>query len=139
MRKYGIGKNKPPKKSRFKKGKSGNPNGRPKGSQNIAIALNQELKGNVYLRENGGVRKKMSKRVALSKTLVAEGLKGNLRAIQDISALERQAANLQRQPDMTIDASDIELLRKYWPYLQNILNRDGGKNDHGDKSNGPLI
>ena len=36
---YEVGYRKPPAQSRFSKGKSGNPNGRPKGSRNISSML----------------------------------------------------------------------------------------------------
>jgi len=95
--------------------------------------LSDELNQYISVRENG-VNKRMSAKTALSKKLVAQGLAGDLRAIQTISAHERQAANQRQQPDMTIEISDVELLRKYFPYLQNILRRQGGNNDNDSQS-----
>ena len=39
---YEVGYAKPPQSSRFKPGRSGNPNGRPKGARNKLPALNEE-------------------------------------------------------------------------------------------------
>lgn len=54
---YEVGHGKPPKGTRFKKGQSGNPKGRPKGSQNLSTILQQILKERVKITENGRVRK----------------------------------------------------------------------------------
>ena len=40
---YEIGYRRPPESGRFKKGKSGNPQGRPKGSTNFLTILEREL------------------------------------------------------------------------------------------------
>ena len=79
---FDVGFGKPPKNFQFKKGESGNPKGRPKGSKNIRTLLNQELDAQLIIQEHG-VNKSISKREAIIKRLVAESLKGNLRA-QDL-------------------------------------------------------
>jgi len=50
---YKVGYGRPPIGSRFKKGQSGNPKGRPKHPATIAEALNREFSKMVKIRENG--------------------------------------------------------------------------------------
>lgn len=48
-----VGYCRPPKHSRFKKGRSGNPFGRPKGAKNIATVVQETLRERVVITENG--------------------------------------------------------------------------------------
>lgn len=53
---YEVGKGKPPKSTQFKKGKSGNPKGRPKGSFNLQTIVNKVLNEKVEIMMNGRKR-----------------------------------------------------------------------------------
>lgn len=78
-REYEVGYGKPPKHSRFEKGKSGNPGGRPKGTKNLRTDLIEELSERISVRE-GDRPITISKQRAYLKALVARSLKGDARA-----------------------------------------------------------
>jgi hypothetical protein len=80
-RTYDVGYGKPPKQNRFQKGQSGNPRGRPKGSLNVATALERELNQRVMVKENGQSRS-ITKFEAAIKQLVNKAASGDAKAIQ---------------------------------------------------------
>ena len=76
---YEIGYGKPPKRTRFKPGESGNPRGRPNGTKNLKSDLTEELGEKIVVRE-GEETRRVSKQRAVVKTLVAKTLKGDARS-----------------------------------------------------------
>jgi len=77
---FEVGFGKPPRSMRFKPGQSGNPNGRPRGARNFAVAIEQELVTRVTVTENGR-RRRISKREVIAKHLVNKAASGDLKAI----------------------------------------------------------
>jgi hypothetical protein len=86
---YEIGYRRPPKGGQFKKGQSGNPSGRPKGSKNFMTLLDQELDQKITVNENGR-KKEISRMQAVVKRMVAESLQGNLRALMAMVEIMRR-------------------------------------------------
>ena len=69
----------PPVHTRFQKGQSGNPKGRPKGTKNFKTDLQEELNERVTVTINGRT-KKISKQRLFMKTVFAKAIKGDARA-----------------------------------------------------------
>jgi hypothetical protein len=82
-RDYDIGFGRPPVQTRFTKGRSGNPRGRPKRSHNMASVLRQVLNERVTVKENGE-RRRMTKLEAALKQLVNRAAAGDSRALRDL-------------------------------------------------------
>lgn len=103
---YEVGYGKPPKETRFKPGKSGNPAGRPKGAKNRQPALNEERLKTIILEEayrtitvNDGQRPvTVPMAQAIVRSLAVNAAKGNGRAqrlfTDMVSATERENKQL---------------------------------------------
>ena len=62
---YEVGYRKPPQRTRYQKGQSGNPKGRPRGSRSSATMLKEILSERVDVRENGRIRTVTKKELIL--------------------------------------------------------------------------
>src|SRR5437588_1316016 len=80
-RDYAVGYGKPPRRSRFPKGQSGNPRGRSPGAKNLKTLLSDALNEFVIVSENGG-RRKITKREAIVTQLVNRSASADFRAIK---------------------------------------------------------
>jgi len=80
---YLVGFGKPPKHTQFKKGKSGNPHGRTKGSVNPATILAKICRERIVAKIDGKTRS-VTKFEATMLQLVTKGLNGDLRAIREL-------------------------------------------------------
>jgi hypothetical protein len=85
-----VGYGDPPEHSRFKRGQSGNPRGRPKGTLNMATVLERTLREKVVIHENGK-RKTITKLQAAIMQLTNKAASGELKAFQLLAALVRSA------------------------------------------------
>ncbi len=102
----------PPERTRFKKGQSGNPQGRPKGTLNMATVLERTLREKVVINENGK-RKIITKLEAAIKQLTNKAASGELKALQLLAALVRSAEERGIQaavPNSALDEVDEKVI-----------------------------
>jgi hypothetical protein len=90
-----VGYAKPPKHTRFTKGRSGNPKGRPTGSKNLATMMIEELTQPVPIVENGK-RTKIPKIRAAVRQAVNRAMVGDFKALQQIVIMLRSHDALKR-------------------------------------------
>jgi hypothetical protein len=93
---YDIGYKKPPHATRYKKGKSGNPKGRPKKpkSDDIGQALLTALDHLVTVHENGRPER-VTIREAIVRKVLHEATMGDLRAMDDVGLLMKVPGDYQ--------------------------------------------
>jgi Family of unknown function (DUF5681) len=126
---YEVGFGKPPKHTRFRKGISGNPRGKPKGTRNLATILERTLREKVVINENG-TRKTITKLEAALKQLVNKAASGDLAAMRQLSALaasaQIEAAAAQKESGM------VEADQKIMNRLLERLQTSNGRNNDGN-------
>lgn len=76
---YEVGFRRPPKKTQFKPGESGNKRGRPKGNKNFKTDFLEEFQERIVIRE-GDRSKKVTKQRAYVKKIYNDSMKGNTRS-----------------------------------------------------------
>jgi hypothetical protein len=107
-----VGKGRPPLHTRFQKGRSGNPRGRPRGAKNFTTLLFERLDRRVERRAEDGARRRVSKRELAAERLVDHFAEGEPFATKLMTGLilerERQAPD-QRPP---FEAADKEVIRE---------------------------
>lgn len=115
---YDVGYCNPPQHSRFQKGKSGNPSGRPKHSRNTYKLLEDILEQKVSIVQDGK-QIKISKKVAILLQAVNSAVKGDIKAIRDLfpHLLAVDAKQEEKeQKRASLKADDLSIINNF---LQN--------------------
>jgi hypothetical protein len=127
---YQVGYGKPPARSRFKKGESGNPTGRPKGTLNVSTVLLKTLREKVVINENGRPTV-MTKLEASMKQLVNKAASGDLRALSQligITLTAEQSAAEEMPPKEVLDELDMKLMLKMLKRYDQAI-KEAGENE----------
>ncbi|MEH6835443.1 DUF5681 domain-containing protein [Falsihalocynthiibacter arcticus] len=113
---YDVGFGKPPKRTQFKKGQSGNAKGRPKGSRNVESMVKEAFFRKITITESGK-KKRVTMLEALLRQLVNGAIKGEMRNVDRVfkllpilqETLEQEKA--RDQGDTDIDpVADLAIL-----------------------------
>jgi|SRR5258708_4753494 hypothetical protein len=112
-----IGYRRPPKNRQFQPGKSGNPNGRPKGTRNFKTDLREELSEIISFRE-GGHDFSISKQRALIKRLVSSAINGDARAIATVMSFCARVLG-DEGDDQQLSPEDREIIDTFSPRRRN--------------------
>jgi Family of unknown function (DUF5681) len=124
---YETGYRRPPVASRFQKGRSGNPKGRPVGSRSLDSLLTVALDELVTVNENGK-RRSITKREAIIRQLVNKSASADMKAMQMVLALMQQVKD---QPEAAgsvevFDDADHKVLQRL---RERAAQERGGEND----------
>ena len=112
-RDYEVGYGKPPRHSRFVKGQSGNPRGRPPGAKNMKTLLTKALNELVVVTDNGG-RRLVTKREAIVTQLVNRSAKPDFKAIPILLGMLRDIErDSDPEPaDPTLTEADEQIIQR---------------------------
>jgi hypothetical protein len=109
---YEIGYRRPPESGRFKTGKSGNPKGRPKGSNNFLTILERELSQTIVVNENGK-KKTVTRMQAMVKRIVAGALQGDLKALMTLFEILRRTGKFEESGEALLPDDYQSVLDSY--------------------------
>jgi hypothetical protein len=127
-----VGYRKPPEATRFKKGQSGNPEGRRKGSLNVSTVFARTLREKVVVNENGK-RKTITKFEAAIKQFVNKAASGDLRALKLLVSLTQETETRERQSQpnsLTLHESDKKVIEGIIKRFQaDTRDQGGARND----------
>jgi Family of unknown function (DUF5681) len=112
MRKYKVGYCRPPKHTQFKKGQSGNPGGRPKGTLNVATVLENTLRQTVEVAdEKTNEKRTITKLEAAIQRLVDNAVEGDNYAFRVLSVLTQLLHEPEKAPTSAeLEAADQKVL-----------------------------
>src|SRR6516225_10428557 len=105
-----VGYRKPPRRSRFKPGRSGNPAGRPKRQVSFSDALLTELATSLPGKDPEQARSKLQ---ALVKTLVDAAIGGNARSQSLVVGALARLGDAENSEAPPLTADDKEILEAY--------------------------
>lgn len=119
-----VGHGNPPRRTQFKKGQSGNPRGRPKGSKDPRELIEQIINQRIEVRDRGR-RRTVSIFEAILLRLRNQALEGDYRAIDRIFKLSPSGKHGSTQHPPSIDPnSDKEIIEEFARMLRELEPED---------------
>jgi hypothetical protein len=113
----------PPKHSRFQKGRSGNPKGRPKGGSSFKADLLAALQQKVPFIENGKQHTITTQKAVLA-SLTAAALQNDIKAVNVLLAcIKYFGADPEEQVSEKVDLDDLDALEDYVTQQRKRQNR----------------
>jgi hypothetical protein len=130
---YEIGYRRPPAASQFKKGASGNPKGRTKGSKNFLTLLEQELAQTIVVTEHGK-KKSITRMQAMVKRLVAGALNGDPKGLITLVEILRRSGGFEAKDVQSLLPDNYEdILSAYVESQTKHPARPSGARSKGDR------
>lgn len=120
LQKYEVGYKRPPREHQFKPGQSGNPKGRSKKNNNFAEDVLEEMSEMITVQENGKL-KKITKKRALAKRLIADSLSGKVSAIKILTPILAGETKITKDFEEELTPQDAQILEDY---IQRRLNHE---------------
>ena len=114
---YEVGYGRPPERTRYPKGVSGNPGGRKPGVKNFRTFLKQALNQTVTVKIDGRNRR-MSVRQAIAHRLVASCAANDLKALAMLLPLIAQSESADEQVTRVHSQDDDAVLKKLRDHFQ---------------------
>lgn len=124
---YEIGYKRPPKDHQFKKGKSGNPKGRPKGSKSFATLVRENLAKPIQVKLDGKLRTVSMGEAILMRSLRDAVSGGKRAAEQGLKLMERfdQPEEKEAEPEWDWD----QLTEEELTIVERLIHKASGKMD----------
>lgn len=124
----GTGYGRPPKKHQFKKGKSGNPKGRPKGAKGLKTDLKEELASRITIKIAGKEYTGTKQRLML-KAITVRAAAGDTRAADKVFGLILNVLGAEDEDarNQRLSKRDQELLDQFLGYAS-----DEGESEASD-------
>jgi Family of unknown function (DUF5681) len=128
---YEVGFSKPPQSTRFRKGQTGNPKGRPRGKPNLATVINRTLQAKVIINENGR-RREVTKYEAGLIQLSNKAASGDLAALKMVIMLAQLAEEALQQQEIPGKTAFGESDQRV---LQGLIQRLGATDEEEEQQN----
>ncbi|MEQ8441277.1 MAG: DUF5681 domain-containing protein [Alphaproteobacteria bacterium] len=106
---YEVGYGRPPKKSQFKKGRSGNPKGRPRGAKNYKTIVKEALDRKIEIKVNGR-RMKVSQYEAVVTRVAGDAMSGKPRQMAAFLDLPHRFGLIEEEERLVRSMSEEDRL-----------------------------